>query len=248
MTTRMVTYRVKDGRAEENAAYVRDVMADLAARRTEGVTYSVYLLDDGVTFLHVVQEEGDGGRCRCPRRSSGSPRRCSRTGAPHARAAHDDPGGEVRRDEPRVGGLRRAGRTAAARAASALLPDARVLHDAEDAVQETLLRGWRGVDRFEGRSSLRTWLYTVATNVCLREIERRGRRLVPVDLGPSADPADGLAAPLTETVGSGRCPTPESPGSRLPRTRSTSSARRWSWGSSPRSRTSGAAAGGAGAS
>jgi len=72
-------------------------------------------------------------------------------------------------------------------------------HDAEDAVQETLLRGWRGVDRFEGRSSLRTWLYTVATNVCLREIERRGRRLVPVDLGPSSDPADGLAAPLTET-------------------------------------------------
>ena len=61
MTARMVTYRVKDGRAEENSAYVRDVMADLDARRTEGVTYAVYLLDDGVTFLHVVQEEGDGG-------------------------------------------------------------------------------------------------------------------------------------------------------------------------------------------
>ena len=73
-------------------------------------------------------------------------------------------------------------------------------------MQETLLRGWRGVDRFEGRSSLRTWLYTVATNVCLREIERRGRRLVPVDLGPSADPADGLAAPLTETVWLGPLP------------------------------------------
>jgi RNA polymerase sigma-70 factor (ECF subfamily) len=79
-------------------------------------------------------------------------------------------------------------------------------HDAEDAVQETLLRGWRGVDRFEGRSSLRTWLYTVATNVCLREIERRGRRLVPVDLGPAADPGDGLAAPLTETVWLGPLP------------------------------------------
>jgi RNA polymerase sigma-70 factor, ECF subfamily len=79
-------------------------------------------------------------------------------------------------------------------------------HDAEDAVQETLLRGWRGVDRFEGRSSLRTWLYTVATNVCLREIERRGRRLVPVDLGPSAVPADGLAAPLTESVWLGPLP------------------------------------------
>ncbi len=72
-------------------------------------------------------------------------------------------------------------------------------HDAEDAVQETLLRGWRGVDQFEGRSSLRMWLYTVATNVCLREIERRGAAAVPVDLGPSADPADGLAAPLTES-------------------------------------------------
>jgi RNA polymerase sigma-70 factor (ECF subfamily) len=79
-------------------------------------------------------------------------------------------------------------------------------HDAEDAVQETLLRGWRGMDRFEGRSTLRTWLYSVATNVCLREIERRGRRLVPVDLGPAGDPADGLAAPLTETVWLGPLP------------------------------------------
>ena len=58
MTARMVTYQVKDGRADENAAYVRDVMADLDARRTEGVTYSVYLLDDGVTFLHVVRRGG----------------------------------------------------------------------------------------------------------------------------------------------------------------------------------------------
>jgi hypothetical protein len=57
----MVTYRVKDGRADENAAYVRDVMTDLDERGTEGVTYSVYLLEDGVTFLHVVQEDGDGG-------------------------------------------------------------------------------------------------------------------------------------------------------------------------------------------
>ena len=62
MTARMVTYRVKDGRAEENAAYVRDVMADLGARSTEGVSYSVYLLEDGVSFVHVVDEEGDGGK------------------------------------------------------------------------------------------------------------------------------------------------------------------------------------------
>ena len=79
-------------------------------------------------------------------------------------------------------------------------------HDAEDAVQETLLRGWRGVERFEGRSSLRTWLFSVATNVCLREIERRGRRLVPVDLGPASDPAHELAPPLTETVWLGPLP------------------------------------------
>jgi hypothetical protein len=62
MTTRMVTYRVKPGLSDENAAYVRDVMADLEARSTQGVSYSVYLLDDGVTFLHVVDEEGEGGK------------------------------------------------------------------------------------------------------------------------------------------------------------------------------------------
>jgi hypothetical protein len=64
MTMRMVTYRVKGGRTEENSAYVREVMADLDRLRTDGVTYSVYLLDDGVTFLHVVDEEGDGGRVK----------------------------------------------------------------------------------------------------------------------------------------------------------------------------------------
>ena len=62
MTTRMVTYQVKEGRAEENSAYVREVMADLEARSTEGVTYSVYLLEDGVSFVHVVDEEGEGGK------------------------------------------------------------------------------------------------------------------------------------------------------------------------------------------
>ena len=62
MTARMVTYRVKDGRTEENTKYVREVMADLEARKTEGVTYSVYLLDDGVSFVHVVDEEGRGGK------------------------------------------------------------------------------------------------------------------------------------------------------------------------------------------
>ena len=62
MTARMVTYRVKDGRAEENSAYVREVMADLDERSTEGVSYAVYLLEDGVTFLHVVEEDREGGK------------------------------------------------------------------------------------------------------------------------------------------------------------------------------------------
>jgi RNA polymerase sigma-70 factor (ECF subfamily) len=60
--------------------------------------------------------------------------------------------------------------------------------DAEDALQETLLRAWRALPRFEGRSSVRSWLYTIATNACLRAIERRPRRVLPVDYGPAADP------------------------------------------------------------
>jgi RNA polymerase sigma-70 factor, ECF subfamily len=60
--------------------------------------------------------------------------------------------------------------------------------DADDALQETLLRAWRALPRFEGRSSVRSWLYKIATNVCLRAIERRPRRVLPVDYGPAADP------------------------------------------------------------
>jgi RNA polymerase sigma-70 factor (ECF subfamily) len=72
--------------------------------------------------------------------------------------------------------------------------------DAEDALQETLLRAWRGLPRFEGRSSVRAWLYKVATNACLRAIERRPRRVLPVDYGPAADPHDRPAEPVTEAV------------------------------------------------
>ena len=72
--------------------------------------------------------------------------------------------------------------------------------DAEDALQETLLRAWRGLPRFEGRSSVRSWLYKIATNACLRAIERRPRRVLPVDYGAAADPHDGPAEPVTEAV------------------------------------------------
>ena len=64
-------------------------------------------------------------------------------------------------------------------------------HDADDAVQETYLRAWRGYDRFQGRSSLRTWLYRIATRTCLRAIERRTRRAYP----------SGLGGPVTDRTG-----------------------------------------------
>ncbi|MFJ6197304.1 sigma-70 family RNA polymerase sigma factor [Micromonospora sp. NPDC092111] len=60
-------------------------------------------------------------------------------------------------------------------------------HDADDALQEALLRAWRGLPRFEGRSSLRSWLYTVATRTCLDLATGRGRRALPVDLGPASE-------------------------------------------------------------
>ena len=72
--------------------------------------------------------------------------------------------------------------------------------DAEDAVQEALLRAWRGLSGFEGRSSLRSWLYRIATNACLKAIERRPRRLLPIDYAPAADPRDGPGEPLLESV------------------------------------------------
>jgi RNA polymerase sigma-70 factor (ECF subfamily) len=74
------------------------------------------------------------------------------------------------------------------------------LHDAEDAMQEAMLRAWRGLGRFEGRSALRSWLYRIATNACLRAIERRPQRVLPIDYGPPADPHDLLGAPLIESV------------------------------------------------
>jgi RNA polymerase sigma-70 factor (ECF subfamily) len=74
------------------------------------------------------------------------------------------------------------------------------VHDAEDALQDATLRAWRGLPRFEGRSSLRSWLYTIATNTCLNVIAKRPKRVLPIDYGPATDPHDGPGEPLVESV------------------------------------------------
>lgn len=74
------------------------------------------------------------------------------------------------------------------------------VHDAEDALQETLLRAWRALGRFEGRSSLRSWLYTIATNTTLNLIAKRPKRMLPIDYGPRTDPHDGPGEPVVEAV------------------------------------------------
>ena len=75
------------------------------------------------------------------------------------------------------------------------------VHDAEDALQDALLRAWRALPRFERRSSTRSWLYKIATNTCLDVIAKRSRqRVLPIDYGPSSDPHDGPGPPLVETV------------------------------------------------
>jgi len=73
--------------------------------------------------------------------------------------------------------------------------------ETDDAVQETMVRAWRGLDRFDGRSSLRTWLYRIATNVCLDLLNGRKRRALPMDFGPSSPPiASSLGQPQPEAI------------------------------------------------
>lgn len=74
------------------------------------------------------------------------------------------------------------------------------VYDADDALQETLLRAWRGLAGFQGRSSLRSWLYTIATNACLTQIARRPKRVLPIDYGPAVDPHAAPGIPVAESA------------------------------------------------
>src|SRR5580704_1178645 len=74
------------------------------------------------------------------------------------------------------------------------------VYDAEDQVQETLVRAWRSYSDFQGRSSLRTWLYRIATNACLRAIENRARRPLPSGLSAPGDDPDGALAPVLPEI------------------------------------------------
>ena len=74
------------------------------------------------------------------------------------------------------------------------------LHDAEDAMQEALLRAWKGLLGFEGKSAFRSWIYRITTNVCLDAIARRPKRVLPVDYGPPAESGHEPGEPLSQRI------------------------------------------------
>ncbi|MET8908626.1 sigma-70 family RNA polymerase sigma factor [Micromonospora sp. NPDC004551] len=94
------------------------------------------------------------------------------------------------------------------------------VHDADDALQDALVRAWRGLPTFAGHGSLRSWLYTVATRVCLDAIAGRARRALPVDLGPASERAVTDSDPLDDVAWLGPYPDtglaagPAAPGAR----------------------------------
>jgi RNA polymerase sigma-70 factor (ECF subfamily) len=80
------------------------------------------------------------------------------------------------------------------------------LEDAEDLVQETMLRAWRRRDTFRGRATLRTWLYTIATNACLDVLKARRPRTLPAAAAPPSDPLTPIAPPPAEAIWLEPCP------------------------------------------
>jgi len=90
------------------------------------------------------------------------------------------------------------------------------VHDADDALQEALVRAWRAIDRFEGRGSVRAWLYSVATRTCLDSLSGRSRRALPVDLGPASQHTVTDSAPREDVAWLGPYPDsalPQAPSS-----------------------------------